>query len=297
MGKNIFFPDFCKSRTIPEVLIRLFDSPNSQYDVIIGRDLLTHGLVLDHARNIITWDGLSITMTKTSDNTPSINTSFSCSFTAAHVYATASTKILEAKYDRFSPEDIVKNCSHLNRNNQDELLQLLSKFPHLFSGTLGRSVHRKFSIELKDPHVTPIFCNPYPIPLNHQKVFLQELNHLIDKKVLQRIPRSEWAFPTFLIPKKDGRVRWISYFRRLNKLLKRPRYFLPNIPTIMQKRAGFTFITKLDISMGFYTFELDQKAQEYCVISTPFGLYKYLSLPMGLTNSPDMFQSVMHPLF
>ena len=49
--------------------------------------------------------------------------------------------------------------------------------------------------------------------------------------------------------------------------------------------------------MGFYTFELDQKAQEYCVISTPFGLYKYLRLPMGLTNSPDVFQSVMHPLF
>ena len=65
----------------------------------------------------------------------------------------------------------------------------------------------------------------------------------------------------------------------------------------MQKRSGFTHITKLDISMGFYTFELDKKAQHYCVISIPFGLFKYLHLPMGLTNSPDAFQSVMHPLF
>ncbi len=60
----------------------------------------------------------------------------------------------------------------------------------------------------------------------------------------------------------------------------------------MQKRAGFTFITKIDISMGFYTFELDASAQKLCVISTPFGLYKYLRLPMGLTNIPDVFQSV-----
>ena len=135
-GKNIFFPDFCKVRTIPEMLIQLFDSLNYRYDVIIGRDLLTHGFVLDHVRNIITWDGLSITMTKTSDNIPSINTSFSWSLKTAEAYATASTKILHAKYEHFSPEDIVKNCSHLNRNNQAQLLQLLSKFPPIFSHLL-----------------------------------------------------------------------------------------------------------------------------------------------------------------
>lgn len=86
---------------------------------------------------------------------------------------------------------------------------------------------------------------------------------------------------------------WISDFQRLNEVLKRARYFLPSIPAIVQKRAGFTYFTKIDISMGFYTFEL----QKLCVISTPFGLYKYLRLPMVLTNKPDVFQSVMHPLF
>ena len=131
----------------------------------------------------------------------------------------------------------------------------------------------------------------------HQQVFKQELQHLIDEKVLRRISPSEWAFLTFLIPKKDGRVRWISDFCHLNKLLRRVWYFLHKIPAIMQKRAGFKYITKLDISMGFYTFNLDDQAQKYCVISTPFGLYKYLRLPMGLTNNPDVFQSVMYPLF
>ena len=95
------------------------------------------------------------------------------------------------------------------------------------------------------------------------KILHAKLQHLVDEKVLRRIPSSEWAFPTFLIPEKDGRVRWISDFRRLNVLLKRPRYFLPSIPAIMQKRAGFSHITKLDISMGFYTFELDTNTYDY----------------------------------
>ena len=49
--------------------------------------------------------------------------------------------------------------------------------------------------------------------------------------------------------------------------------------------------------MGFYTFEIDIESQKLCVISTPYGLYKYKRLPMGITSSPDFFQSVMHPLF
>ena len=102
---------------------------------------------------------------------------------------------------------------------------------------------------------------------------------------------------SFLIPKKDGRVRWISEFRKLNKLLKRPRYFLPSIPSIMQRRSVFSLITQIDMYMGFYTFELDAYASTLCVISTPFCLYQYLRLPMGLTNSSDVFQSVIHPLF
>ena len=65
----------------------------------------------------------------------------------------------------------------------------------------------------------------------------------------------------------------------------------------MQRRKGFRYITKIDISMGFYTFEIDQQSQQFCVINTPFGLFKCQRLPIGITNSPDFFQSVMHPLF
>ena len=44
--QNSYFPDFCKSRKIPKIQIRLFNSPNSQYDVIISRDILKHRFVL-----------------------------------------------------------------------------------------------------------------------------------------------------------------------------------------------------------------------------------------------------------
>ena len=48
--------------------------------------------------------------------------------------------------------------------------------------------------------------------------------------------------------------------------------------------------------MGYYTIQLTPNAQELCTIITPWGKYKYKRLPMGVSNSPDIFQDQMFNL-
>ena len=49
----------------------------------------------------------------------------------------------------------------------------------------------------------------------------------------------------------------------------------------------------LDLCMGYSHVPLDKQSQMLCTTILPWGKYQYLRLPMGIKNSPDIFQNVM----
>jgi hypothetical protein len=71
--------------------------------------------------------------------------------------------------------------------------------------------------------------------------------------VLERQPASEWASPSFIIPKKDKTVHFLSDFWKVNKKLVRTLFPIPNISTVLQEIEVFSFATALDLNMGYYT--------------------------------------------
>ena len=143
-------------------------------------------------------------------------------------------EILDAKYEKVLVDDVIKQLTHLDDQQKADLKLVLNDFTKLFDGTLGVYPHRKFHIEL-EPGAKPKHARPYPVPVIHLAAFKKELMHLCDIGVLQPQGASEWASPTFITPKKDGRVRWVSDLRELNKVVRRRQYPLPIIQDILKR--------------------------------------------------------------
>jgi hypothetical protein len=65
---------------------------------------------------------------------------------------------------------------------------------------------------------------------------------------------------------------------------------------MLQKLEGFQYATSSDLNMGYYHILLTPNASRLCTMVLPWGKYEYLRLPMGLRNSPDIFQEKMSEL-
>ena len=300
---ELTFPEFSTSKKasfLPDVVEVPKTAAAPVYDLILGvKSLANIGAILDFAESTITIDHVKLPMrAKGHYNIKSIRTQFRDLLEPSSMREATNRaiEILDAKYEKADlPTIIADNCKHLGAHQQKQLLSLLLDFEELFDGTLGDWKTKPVGFKLKEGS-TPYHGRPYPVPQIHLETLKKEVKRLVNLGVLIKQPESEWASPTFIIPKKQGTVRFVTSFIEVNKRIVRTPYPVPKISTVLQEMDGFTYATSLDLNMGYYTIRLDGDAQKICTLILPWGKYSYLRLPMGLTGSPDIFQEKMSSL-
>ena len=304
--QDLNFPEFSTALRVPGPITVIVMPNDTPYDLIIGMDLMQPlGIDIHNSTKTVCWNDKRIPFKPYDYFTSGLYQSSLLEAMAESLdnadddplhQGYHSKDIYSSNYGKSDPRAVAEQQTHLTLSQRQDLANLLVQFPKLFSGKLGKYPGKLIHLDLK-ADVQPSHRRPYPVPRQHERVFKEELDRLCAIGVLSRCGASSWLSPSFIIPKKDARVRWISDFRELNKCIKRRVYNLPKIQDILLRRSGYTFFSKLDISMQYYTFELDDASKELCTICTPFGNYRYNRLPLGVSQSPDLSQEIMEDLF
>ena len=107
----------------------------------------------------------------------------------------------------------------------------------MFDGNLGTWYVKQYDIKLK-PDAEPYHGKTFPVSRIHELTFKQELDQIEYLKVIKKVNRSQWGAPTFLMPKKDSTVHFISDFRELNKRILCQPYPIPKIQYLLLRLEG-----------------------------------------------------------
>lgn len=144
-----------------------------------------------------------------------------------------------------------------------------------------------------DPKVN---AKVYPLSPDEQK----QLDEFLDENLKSgriRPSKSPMASSFFFVRKKDGKLRPVQDYRRLNDITVKNKYPLPLISEIMNRLRHAKVFTKFDIRWGYNNIRIKEGDEWKASFRTNRGLFEPLVMFFGLCNSPATFQSIMDGIF
>ena len=199
---------------------------------------------------------------------------------------------VDLKYDL---EKVKKAISKgINNNCRADFGKLIDDYSDNFSinqwdfGKCGSSSHR---VDVK-PGSQPIKLPNRRMPVHYRDDLKEKINAFMTKELITSC-HSPYSAPSMLVPKKNGKLRLVTDYRKLNEQTINCCWPIPSIEENFDTLQGNAYLTTIDMSWGFYQLAMEPKNQNYTACSTLFGSLKWVRMPMGLTGSPNTLQSLM----
>ena len=166
--------------------------------------------------------------------------------------------------------------------------QVFSKYSDVFDG-LGEmpgEVHLH-----ADPDVKPVINPPRKVPIALKPKLKDELNRLETMGVLRKVTEStDWVSSLLTVVKPSGKLRLCIDPQHLNSALKREHYPLPVIEDILPQLANVKVFSLADCKEGFFQCKLDNESSLLTTFQTPWGRYRWMRMPFGISPAPEIFQ-------
>lgn len=186
--------------------------------------------------------------------------------------------------------DKVKINVDLDAGKQKQLRDICDEFQNVLSDIPGRTSLVQHDVKVMSEW--PVHKKPYPLPYAIRDSVKQEIDNMINTGIVEA-STSPWAAPLVIVPKKDNSLRLCVDYRGLNEHTIFDPQPMPKIDEILNKLGRANFMSKIDLTKGYWQIPLTMEAKEKSAFVCPFGHYQFTVMPFGMTNSAASFVRLM----
>ena len=184
---------------------------------------------------------------------------------------------------------------HLDVEQRRQLSTLLVEFRDVFDDVPGKTTLVEHQIQLK-PGSKSVRQVPYRLHPEKLRMVNQEIDELLKLGIIEESD-SPWAAPILVVPKQDGTGRLCTDFRKLNALTVEDPFPMPRVDALLDRLGGARFLTKLDMTRGYWQVPIESSSVPYTGFVTPQGHYQWRYMSFGLRNAPATFSKLVRKLF
>lgn len=120
----------------------------------------------------------------------------------------------------------------------------------------------------------------------------EEIRTLLDLNIIEPC-RSPWASPIVTVGNKDGSLRLCVDYRCLNALTKNDPYPMPRVEDLLDKLGKAQYLSTFDLAKGYYQVPVRDQDRDKTAFLSPYGKYRFRTMPFGLKGAPTTFQRLM----
>ena len=182
---------------------------------------------------------------------------------------------------------------------ESEYKELIKKYPDLLKLNFSTETPKNGIIHRIDTagHAPSRAKVRKLLPGSHKAVEGEKaVMQLLKLGIIERVDPSQpnhWSSPLHLPPKSDGSLRPVGDYRLLNSKTVLDVYPLPNLRAFTDKITGSTIFSKVDMAKAFHQIVIDPRDRPKTCITTPWGMFNFKRLSMGMQNSAQSFQKLV----
>lgn len=164
---------------------------------------------------------------------------------------------------------------------------IVTDYEDVFTGT-GK-LEGKYHLVL-DPDIKPVVHPPRKVPIAIKERLQSELDKLVEMNIITPVTEpTEWVSSMVTVVKPE-KLRICLDPSDLNRAIKRSHYPLPTVEDILPNLSKAKCFSVLDAKNGFWQVELDRESSLLTTFNTPFGRYRWLRMPFGISSAPEEYQ-------